>query len=329
MPAMFGAFYTGVISMEKFDMKNFFKKGILDRNDGWRVKNVEPLTLVCPFILRTRLDSQNLFEDKLPIDVLEDFIRVHKDDIPGLSLMHLIIAGCVRMIALYPRVNRFVVHNKIYAHRSITCSIAIKRSLSVDGEETLIKPEFSPFDTLADVARKVNAEYESSSKPDANSNFDKTAKLISLVPAFLIRAFISLVFMLDNVGWLPKILEKVSPWHSTMFITNVGSLGINSIYHHLYEFGTTSMFVGMGKKLRTKTYDSDGNGRIEKNISLKFTLDERICDGYYYARAIRSFARLMSNPEQLLTPPDKIYMDMGVSSRIRDRENQPDCVGLA
>ena len=167
------------------------------------------------------------------------------------------------------------------------------------------------------------------SAAESARDLSETAKLISLVPAFVIRGFIALVRMLDNIGWLPKILEKISPWHSTMFITNVGSLGINSIYHHLYEFGTTSLFVGMGKKLRTKTYDSDGNGSIVKKISLKFTLDERICDGYYYARAMRSFARLMSNPEQLLTPPEKIYMDMGVSSKIRDKENVPDCIGLA
>jgi len=312
--------------MAEFDMKNFFKLGLLDRQDGWRVKNVDPITLVAPFILRTRLDSQNLYEDVVQIDELEDFVREHKEEIPGLTLMHVFITACVRMMAQYPHANRFIVYNKIYAHRTISCTIAIKRSMTIEGEETLIKPEFSPFATLADVVRIVNSEYEKSA--EESNSLDKTAKLISYVPSFVIRGFIGLVRLMDNIGILPKALQKVSPWHSSMFITNVGSLGISSIYHHLYEFGTSTVFLGMGKKLRTRVYDEDGGSRLTKSISLKFTLDERVCDGFYYARAMRSFAKVLSNPEALLTPPDKVYMDEGVSSKIRDKDNVPENVLL-
>ena len=296
--------------MEKFDMKNFFKKGILDRNDGWRVKNVEPLTLVCPFILRTRLDSQNLFEDKLPIDVLEDFIRAHTDDIPGLSLLHLIIAGCVRMIALSPRVNRFVVHNKIYAHRSRTGSIAIKRSLSVDGEETHIQPEFSPFDTLADVVRKVNAEYESSSKPDANSDFDKTAKALSLLPGVECKFVVWLLRVMDYFGLIPKFLLEVSPFHASIFFTSMGSLGIPPIVHHLYNFGNMPVFVSFGCKRRANEVMADGTVVQRKYIDYSVNTDERIVDGVYYATALKYMKRLLQHPEQLDTPPEEVVHDV-------------------
>ena len=315
--------------MADFDMKRFFKNSILDRNDGWRVKKVDPMVIVAPFFMRTRLDSQNLFEEVIPIDEMEEFVRQHKDDIPGLSLMHIFIAACVRMLAQYPHANRFVVFNKIFARKTISCSIAIKRSLTIDGEETLIKPEFSPFDTLQDVVRRVNEEYEKKGNVGDNSGFDKTAKIISIVPSCVIRFVVWLLRTMDNLFCIPMFLNKVSPWHSSMFITNVGSLGISSIYHHLYEFGTTTIFLGMGKKIRTKFYDADGNEKSAKSISLKFTLDERVCDGFYYARAMRSFSKLMANPELLLTPPDKIAMDAGVSSPVRDKELLGDKITLA
>jgi len=315
--------------MAEFDMKRFFKKGILDRNDGWRVKKIDPIMLLSPYFMRTRLDSQNLFEEVVSIENLEEFVRQHKDEMPGLSLMHIFIAACVRMLALYPHANRFVVHNKIFARNTITCSIAIKRSLTIDGEETLIKPEFSPFATLQDVVDTLNKEFEQKGSVDDKSALDKTAKLISIVPSFAIRAVVGLIRFMDDYFCLPKFLRDVSPWHSPMFLTNIGSLGISSIYHHLYEFGTSTIFLAMGKKIRTKVFDADGNEKTAKTISLKFVLDERVCDGFYYARAMRSFSKLMSNPELLLTPPEKVCMDAGVSSKVRDKSLLGDNIELA
>lgn len=296
-------------------MQKTFKRGIFDRYDGWRVRNIDAVFGVIPFIMRTRLDSQNFFETEIRIDKLEKFIREHKEDIPDLSLMHIFMAATVRLISQRPYLNRFVVHNKIYARNSITMSLMIKRTMSDDGTETLIKPEFEPEDTLIDVVRKVRELIELNMKDDAQNSTDVTAKLFRALPAWLVRFAIGLIRCSDNYGLLPKPIFRASPWHTSVFLTNLGSVGIGPIYHHLYEFGTCSLFVAMGKKYRKKETDIRGETYTAKYLGLKFVTDERVCDGHYYALSMRLFNKLLQNPEILLSPPEKVYVDEGVGKK--------------
>ena len=97
---------------------------------------------------------------------------------------------------------------------------------------------------------------------------------------------------------MPRKIINASPFHTSAFLTNVGSLGIDTIYHHLYNFGTTSMFFAMGKKKKSYIYEDD-EIRKEKCITIAFVGDERICDGYYYASSFRSFIRYLNRPELL------------------------------
>jgi len=120
---------------------------------------------------------------------------------------------------------------------------------------------------------------------------------------------------LDKVGMMPKFINKASPWHSSIFLTNIGSIGVESIYHHLYEFGTCSMFVAMGKKSRRHTIDRNGDMKSHKSILLKFVLDERICDGFYYASSMRVLNKILADPSVLLLPPEKVNIDEGVGKK--------------
>lgn len=283
-----------------------------DRRDGWRVTNVDSFFFLIPQVMRTRIDSQVHFEDEIPLEPIEKFIRDHKEEMPTLSTMHVVAAAFVRMLSVKPCTNRFVVHNKIYAHKDICLSIAVKRTLSEDGEETTIKPKFDPMDTLRDVVRKIDQEVVNAEADQSQSNTDTAAKVLSKMPAWLLRIVIRFLFFLDNHGWLPDFLVDLSPWHTSAWLTNVGSLGIAPVYHHLYEFGTASVFAAMGKKRLVPGVDYDGNVQPKRKLGLKFVVDERICDGYYYAMALRSFSKLMSKPELLLEPPKERKYDPGV-----------------
>lgn len=298
-----------------FNKFKYYKWSFGDRYDGWRVKKIDTVFRVIPYFLRTRMDAQNFFEEKLVIDDLEEFIKKHKEDIPDLSIMHIIIAALVRLFAQRPNLNRFVIWNKIFARNHLNVSIAVKRSLSDDGEETLIKPFFMPTDTLYDVVNKVKAELDNNQKTGQKNGSDAVAGFIGKLPDFLLRFVVFVLLWMDKVGIMPKIINKVSPWHCSIFLTNIGSIGVESIYHHLYEFGTCSIFVAMGRKSKENIIDKEGNIESQKSIMLKFVLDERVCDGFYYASSMRTLNKILANPEILLTPPAKVNIDEGVGKK--------------
>lgn len=296
------------------NMQSQFQKRRRDRYDGWRVKPADPVMDLVPYVLRTRIDSQVLFEDEIPLTGIDEFIKQYAADIPGVSIMHILIAAMVRQISQRPYLNRFIVHNKLYAHNSIKVSVAIKRGLSDKGGEAVIKPEFEPEDTVVDVVRKIEAEIDATKPKDAENETDKTAKILGKIPSWIKRPFVNLMYRFDRHGMLPKAIEEASPWHTSAWLTNIGSLGIDSVYHHLYEFGTCSLFVAMGKKNREVITDADGNERVEKSIRLRFVTDERICDGHYYAVSMRYFKKLLLKPEQLLKPPHEVVYDDEIES---------------
>lgn len=301
--------------MNELNQLKYFRWSIGDRYDGWRVKNVDPVFSVIPYFLRTRMDAQNFFEEKIDIDHIESFIKDHRDDIPDLSIMHIVMASLVRLISQRPHLNRYVIWNKIFARNHVNFSIAVKRSLSDEGEETLIKPYFLPTDTLQDVVRKTRFEQENNQKVGQQNSSDTISKILGFLPEFLLRFVVFMLLHLDKVGMMPKFINKASPWHSSIFLTNIGSIGVESIYHHLYEFGTCSMFCAMGKKSRRHTIDKNGDIKSHKSIQLKFVLDERICDGFYYASSMRLLNKIMLDPSVLLLPPEQVNIDEGVGKK--------------
>jgi len=301
--------------MNKKDKFNYFKWSLGDRYDGWRVRNVDPVFSVIPYFLRTRMDAQNFFEEKINIDHIEAFIKEHKEDIPDLSLMHIVLAAMVRLISQRPHLNRFVMWNKIFARNHMCVSIAVKRSLSDNGEETLIKPHFQPADTLLDVVNKIRIEQENNQQQGQQNSSDTISKILGLLPDLAMRIVVFILLWLDKVGLLPKVIEKASPWHCSLFLTNIGSIGIESIYHHLYEFGNCSLFLAMGKKTRKHSINKKGEVTQHKTIHLKFVLDERICDGFYYASSMRLLSKIFNDPSLLLLPPEKVFVDEGVGKK--------------
>lgn len=298
--------------MDKENKLNYYRWNLGDRYDGWRLKNVDPMFSLAPFILKSRVDSQVLFEIKVPIDKIESFIRSHKEDIPGLSIMHVIMASLVRLMSQRPNLNRFVMWHKIFARNHVNFSVVVKRSLSDAGEETIIKPYFLPSDRLQDIVRKTNIELENTLKKNLDNSTDQLSKIFGYFPDFLLRSVVFLLTLLDKVGLMPKFFNHASPFHTSFFLTNLGSIGVESIYHHLYEFGTCSMFVAMGRKTKETVVDKNGETRSKKSVLLKFVLDERICDGFYYARSMRMLEKILSDPNDLLRPPKEVIIDEGV-----------------
>ena len=298
------------------------KRKFGDRYDGYRVKNVDPFFLLIPYIMKTRVDSQVYFSDRIEITELEKFVREHAStDIEGLRMYHVVTAAIVRLLSQRPYLNRFVAGNKIYARNHISISMSVKKSMTDEAETTVVKPIFSPYDVLRDIVNKFNEEVNKNKVHETENKTDFTAKLVGNLPSFLIRFVIGTLHNLDKIGLMPKLINKVSPFHTSVFITNMGSLGIKPIYHHIYEFGTTSVFIAMGKKYSRMELDNDGNAIKRKYIDIKVVADERICDGHYYALSMRMLAKIFKNPEILLRKPDSVVLDDGIIMKGRVKKS--------
>ena len=270
--------------------------------DGYLVRKLDPVIFLSPYIMPRRTDSETHIDLNLDLTKVEEFIKEHRKDIPGLTLYHIVFATVVRAAAITPEINRFIAGNRIYQRKTIRISMMIKKHLEVNGRESTIFPVFEPTDSLAEIVRKTNTlAEEAMAQMDGDSNgFEKFTSLLQVVPPFVLNAFIRFMMFLDRHGWLPEKLTNLQPFHSGFFVTNVGSIGLPVVYHHLYEFGTTSVFVAIGRKQIMNELQSDGTVRTFKVLPLRAVVDDRICDGFTYSCAFKTIRKCFRNPEILL-----------------------------
>ena len=279
------------------------------RCDGRVVKKIDPLERIIPYIMKTRTDSMNQYSDDFDCDGMDQYMAAKKLEGIKYSYMHIIIAAMVRTIAQRPRLNRFVKNGRIYARNEICISLCVQRNLRVEAAETTLKFHFNGTETLEDVRRQIDDTIEKTMQEEENGT-DKTADIIMKLPGWLIKFFIGIINWLDNHELLPKWVNDVSPFHTTVFVTNLKSLGINYLFHHTYEFGTTGLFLAMGKeRRRVVPIHGKEETEIRKILTLGIVTDERFCDGLYFARAMRYFRKYLRDPSLLEEPLEKKIED--------------------
>ena len=268
------------------------------RSDGKKVKNLEPLFRIIPSIMLERNDAQVYFKQDIPLKTIDEYINKKAEEGIRMSYMNIIYAGLVRIIKERPKLNRFVMNGTTYQRNKIFVSLSIKKSLTDDGQETVIKIPFDGTENIFEIKEKLDATVEKNKEKETVNKTDKVVKILNLTPNFLILWSIRILRFLDKHGIMPKAIINASPFHTSVFLTNVGSLGIDSIYHHIYNFGTTSLFFSMGKKKKSYIYDED-EIKEEKCITIAFVGDERICDGHYYASSFKQLNKYLKKPELL------------------------------
>lgn len=261
--------------------------------------------------MRERSDAHDYFEDRLDISKAEPWLRgLRERGHAEIGYLQLFMAAMVRTISQWPRINRFIAGRRIYARNDIVITIAIKKQLHADGTETTVKVTFDPRDTVFDITEKINAAIGNNKLDENKNETDNTAFWFMLFPRFLVRFLIWLLRVTDFYGFLPKAIHRASPFHSSAFITNMGSLGIQPIYHHIYDFGTVSFFVAFGGKEKEYRLNAEGKAVEFRYIPIKVVNDERICDGHYYAKAFKYLRSIFKNPAILELPPEEVVEDV-------------------
>lgn len=281
------------------------------RPDGRLVRNLDPIQQIMPYLMKTRTDSMNMYEDVFDCAVMDAYIREKAEEGVKLDYMTIIIAAMVRLIAERPYMNRFIMNGRIYTREKIWVSFVVHPTLRETDPETVLKLCFEGTESIFDIADIVrDAVRRETSQRKGENDLDKLLRLImKRIPSFLIKFTVDTLMWMDRHNIMPKKIVELSPFHTSLFLTNLKSLGINHIFHHIYNFGTTGLFLAMGKEQARPVVTQEGIV-AKKQLEYGLVMDERYCDGLYCARSLRRLRRLMKDLHQLETPLEKRVEDI-------------------
>jgi len=298
------------ISLKEYH-DNAYHKTWGDRPDGRMVRSLDPMTYVGVYIMPNRNGANNYFRETLDVTDIDKYIHKRRRiDMPHLTITQIYLAAYCRTIAKFPALNRFISGQHIYTREGdIIFNMMVKREMSVDGEETSVTLHLTPNDTLQEVSDKLDAAIKIAKAPE-EGDFDKVAALINVIPGLMLKFTVWMLKVFDYFGLLPSFLLEVSPFHGSIFFTSMASLGIPAIYHHLYDFGNMPVFCCLGTKYKRNIIKADGSVEERKLMDFTIDCDERICDGFYYATAFKTFKRYILHPELLEVPPENIVKDV-------------------
>ena len=267
------------------------------RTDGRKVREgLSAIERAIPYIMPKRVDAQNYVTEYVDEEAIRGYIReVRRVKGVRLSRMAVLIAAYYLSARRHPYINRFVVNSRIYQRNHFCVSfVMLKSDTNGKGIQTTVKVFLEPGDNVFTINEKISALIEENSRPVNQNNTDKFAAFMFSIP-LLPKLVLGLARLLDHFGLLPRFVIDLSPFHTSMFITNLASIQTSSIYHHIYEFGTTSVFVSMGKSVPNFL-----TGELKsKLIPIKVVMDERICTGHDYAVFYKTMRRFLKNPALL------------------------------
>ncbi|MCI2059114.1 MAG: 2-oxo acid dehydrogenase subunit E2 [Oscillibacter sp.] len=274
------------------------------RADGTPLQGLSPIVAAIPYIMPKRYDAQNMTTETVDEEIIRNYIRLQRRQGRDVTHMSLLVAAYYKAYLENPKLNCFVVNRKVYMRNHFCFSFVILKTRA-DGtpDETTLKVFIDPQDTIFTLTEKITEMIRKNSEESHSNGTDKFANFVFAVPG-LARLVFGLVYHMDLHGLLPRKIIDLSPFHTSLFVTNLASINTSFIYHHCYEFGTTSVFICMGKPVVTRSRKD----QRQKVMPLGIVMDERICTGIEYARFASAFNHYLQNPELLEQP-------MGVRQR--------------
>lgn len=286
------------------------------RPDGRRLKNVDPIVRITPYLMPMRCDAQVFLQHDVDYEKLSRYIVAKSKEGQKVTFMQIFVASYVRAVSQHPEINRFIFNKQYYARNNCSASYTVlKDPQDSNSNETTVRVLFDLTDTLFDVRDRMDAAVEAARATEDGDFVIKLAKGVLAIPG-VATCLVAIVKLLDRYGLAPGILMRELPFYSGMFITNNGSIGLPAPLHHIYNFGDVSLFIGMGGVRKKAFVDAEGKPRMRRWMPLGLTADERVCSGAHYAAFFGDVMRYMDNPEELETPPEKVFFDENVEYHV-------------
>ena len=277
-----------------------------DRIDATLVRDNDPLHFFMPYLYPNRADNEAVLQEEVDLTALNAFLAEKNKGLTTdkYTLMHAVCTALVRTITLRPKLNYFIKGNRLYHRNDISLSFVVKKQFADNGKEALAFRKFGP-ETTIDTLHQTIMEEIHDCRSDKIDNSTAGMEFFTHFPRWLMRIAMRILFLLDYYGKVPQALIKADPNYSTVLISNLGSIKLSANYHHLSNWGTCSLFLVIGEKHMAPIFQPDGSYEMHEVVNLSITLDERIADGYYYAKSIQIFKHLLQHPELLNERADK------------------------
>lgn len=275
-----------------------------DRRDGTLIRDIDSMHFIMPLIYPNRCDNEAFISERIDLTAADAYLEKKNADDPvyKYNLFQLIVTAMVKTITLRPKMNRFIVNGNMYQRNDVSAAFVVKKLFTDNGAEGLAFIHMKDDDTLDTIHEKI---YKYVSKTRAADSVDESTEnmdIFNKLPRWISKTAVKFVCFLDRHGWVPKSYIASDPYYSSVVLTNLGSIKLHSGYHHLTNWGTTSIFCAIGEKKRRPFFEEDGRARMCDSIDLGLTIDERIADGYYYSKTVRLLRHLIEHPELLDKP---------------------------
>ena len=285
------------------------------RPDGTRVKGLSAVVQALPYVMPKRYDAQNMTTETADEDIIRKYIREKRREGRAVTHMSLLIAAYYRAYLQHPKINYFIMNSKVY-ERNHFCVSFVMLKTRADGtpDETVLKIFLEPADDVFSITEKIRAAIDCNARREHDNATDRFVTVAFSVPGLAWLIFRG-AYLMDRLGILPRKIIDLSPFHTSLFITNLASIKTRSIYHHCYEFGTTSVFVCMGKP---EVAFGREPGKRKKALPLGIVMDERICTGVEYARFAVTLRQYLQHPQRLEGPGETVSTDAGTEEEAQD-----------
>ena len=281
------------------------------RPDGRRVKGIDPVMQITPYVMPMRCDAQVFLKHRADLEAMSRYIRRQKKERgETITYMQIVVAAYVRAISRNPEINRFIMNKQLFARNNCSAAFTILKDPSdADKGEAVVKIKFDLTDTIYDVRDRMAAAVAANRGDQPAGFVDKLLGFLFAVPG-LATVVVGLVRVLDRYGLAPGVLMEELPFYVGMYITNTASIGLHDVNHHLYNWGNVNvgLFLGMGMPEKVAVVE-DGEARMKRYLPIGITADERVCSGAHYARFFSDMKHYLDHPEVLEEPPEKIRFD--------------------
>lgn len=281
------------------------KKRRGDRFDATWLRDCDPMHAFVPYLYPHRADNEAFIQESVDLTALNAFLAEKNRDLDKAhryTIFHCVAAALVKTVTLRPKMNRFIQGSRLYQRDELSLAFVVKKQFHDNGEEALAFLKFPPETTLDSLHEQIMAEIFECRRDDKLDNSTAGMDTLVKLPRAILRPLVFILRRLDYFGKVPYSLIKTDPNYATVFISNLGSIKLNAAYHHLNNWGTNSVFMVIGQKHPEPVFNADGSCEMHEILHFGITLDERIADGYYYAKTISMLKYFLEHPETLDRP---------------------------